>query len=75
MGIKDAQRLREPQGENTELKKLLADQMLKPKALGIALEGKLWARRGLAAKVKSAPSCCVRAVCRRLGNSLRLALH
>ena len=38
MGIKDAQRLRELEKENGELKKLLADQMLKSKALEIALE-------------------------------------
>ena len=33
MGIKEAQRLRDLEKENTELKKLLADQMLKSKAL------------------------------------------
>lgn len=38
MGIKDAQRLRELEKENGDLKKLLADQMLKSKALEIALE-------------------------------------
>ena len=38
MGIKDAQRLRDLEKENGELKKLLADQMLKSKALEIALE-------------------------------------
>jgi len=38
MGIKEAQRLRDLEKENTELKKLLADQMLKSKALEIALE-------------------------------------
>jgi hypothetical protein len=38
MGITEAQRLRELERENTELKKLLADQMLKNKALEIALE-------------------------------------
>ena len=38
MGISEAQRLREMERENTELKKLLADQMLKNKALEIALE-------------------------------------
>jgi putative transposase len=38
MGITEAQRLREMERENTELKKLLADQMLKNKALEIALE-------------------------------------
>jgi len=38
MGITEAQRLRELERENTELKKLLADQLLKNKALEIALE-------------------------------------
>ncbi len=37
MGIKEAQRLRELEKENSELKKLMADQMLKSKALEIAL--------------------------------------
>ena len=36
-GIKEVQRLRDLKRENTELKKLLADQMLKSKALEIAL--------------------------------------
>ncbi len=38
MGIKEAQRLKDLEKENSELKKLLADQMLKTKALEIALE-------------------------------------
>lgn len=38
MDVKEAQRLRDLEKENTELKKLLADQMLKAKALEIALE-------------------------------------
>ena len=38
MGLKEARRLRELEKENTELKKLLADQLLKAKALEIALE-------------------------------------
>jgi putative transposase len=37
----EAQRLRELEKENSELKKLLADQLLKAKALEIALEKKL----------------------------------
>ena len=41
MGIKEAQRFRDLERENTELKKLLADQMLKSKALEIALEKNL----------------------------------
>ena len=41
MELKEAQRLRELEKENTELKKLLADQMLKAKALEIALEKNL----------------------------------
>jgi putative transposase len=41
MGIKEAQRLRDLEKENTELNKLLADQMLKSKALEIALEKNL----------------------------------
>jgi putative transposase len=41
MDIKEAQRLRDLERENTELKKLLADQMLKSKALEIALEKNL----------------------------------
>ena len=41
MGIEEAQRLRELERENTELKKLLAEQMLKSKALEIALEKNL----------------------------------
>ena len=40
MGLSEAQRLRDLEKENTELKKLLADQMLKAKALEIALEKK-----------------------------------
>jgi putative transposase len=38
MEMKEAHRLKELEHENTELKKLLADQMLKAKALEIALE-------------------------------------
>jgi putative transposase len=41
MDLKEAQRLRDLEKENTELKKLLADQLLKAKALEIALEKKL----------------------------------
>lgn len=41
MGIKEAQRLRDLEKENSELKKLLAEQMLKSKALEIALEKNL----------------------------------
>jgi putative transposase len=41
MGIKEAQRLRDLEKENTELNKLLADQMLKSKALEIALKKNL----------------------------------
>lgn len=41
MDVKEAQRLRDLEKENTELKKLLADQMLKAKALEIALEKNL----------------------------------
>ncbi len=52
-------------GENTELKKLLADQMLKSKALEIALEKN--SERGAAAKVQIGLSCSGRTVCRWLG--------
>ena len=38
MGVKEAQRLRDLEKENSELKKLLADQMLQARALEIALE-------------------------------------
>lgn len=38
MDLKDAQRLRDLEKENAELKKLLAEQLLKSKALEIALE-------------------------------------
>jgi putative transposase len=38
MGLPEVQRLRELERENTGLKELLADQMLKNKALEIALE-------------------------------------
>ena len=38
MGLSEAQRLRELERENTKLKELLADQLLKSKALEIALE-------------------------------------
>lgn len=38
MDLKEAQRLRDLEKENSELKKLLADQLLKTKALEIALE-------------------------------------
>jgi len=41
MDLKEAQRLRALEKENTELKKLLADQLLKTKALEIALEKNL----------------------------------
>ena len=41
MDVKEAQRLRDLEKENTELKKLLADQLLKNKALEIALEKNL----------------------------------
>ena len=37
MKLKEARRLKELEKENTELKKLLADQLLKTKALEIAL--------------------------------------
>lgn len=40
MDLSEAQRLHDLEKENTELKKLLADQMLKAKALEIALEKK-----------------------------------
>ncbi len=38
MDLKEAQRLRDLEKENSELKKLLADQMLRARALEIALE-------------------------------------
>ena len=38
MGLPEVQRLRDLERENTELKKLLADQLLKNQALEIALE-------------------------------------
>lgn len=38
VGLPEVQRLRELERENTDLKKLLADQLLKNKALEIALE-------------------------------------
>jgi putative transposase len=41
MGVKEAQRLRNIEKENSELKKILAEQMLKSKALEIALEKNL----------------------------------
>lgn len=41
MDLKEAQRLRDLEKENSELKKLLADQLLKTKALEIALEKNL----------------------------------
>jgi len=41
MDLKEAQRLRALEKENAELKALLADQLLKTKALEIALEKNL----------------------------------
>ena len=41
MNLKEAQRLRDLEKENTELKKMLAEEMLKAKALKIALEKNL----------------------------------
>jgi len=41
MGLQEVQRLRDLERENTELKKLLADQLLNNKALEIALEKEL----------------------------------
>ena len=38
MDLKEAQRLKDLEKENGELKKMLADQMLKARALEIALE-------------------------------------
>jgi hypothetical protein len=38
MKLREAQRLRQLERESTELKKLLAEQLLKTKALEIALE-------------------------------------
>ncbi|MGF1453587.1 MAG: transposase [Opitutales bacterium] len=38
MDVKEAQRLRDLEKENTELKKLLADELLRNQALKIALE-------------------------------------
>ncbi|MEE4208722.1 MAG: transposase, partial [Parvularcula sp.] len=41
MDVREAQRLRDLEKENGELKKLLADQLLKARALEIALEKNL----------------------------------
>jgi hypothetical protein len=41
MDLREAQRLRDLEKENGELKKLLAEQLLKTKALEIALEKNL----------------------------------
>ena len=38
MDLKEAQRMRDLEKENSELKQLLAEQLLKTKALEIALE-------------------------------------
>jgi len=38
MGVKDVQKLKELERESSELKKMLADQMLKNRALEIVLE-------------------------------------
>ncbi|XOV69902.1 MAG: transposase [Verrucomicrobiota bacterium] len=55
MCIKEAQRLRDIDKENSELKKLLAEQMLKSKVLEIALEKKPLSpgrRRRMALKIQ-----------------------
>ncbi len=60
MDLKEVQRLRDLEKENTELKKLLADQLLKTKALEIALEENLWARSaGAGLRRRSSPRCRV----------------
>ena len=64
--------------ENSELKTLLAEQLLKTKALEIALGKPLLSpdrQRSMAAKVQRALSCSRRAVCRWLGLGLCLGLH
>ena len=61
MGLKEARRLRELEKENTELKKLLADQLLKARALEIALEKNICAPRGSGSEPRwCAPGCRVR---------------
>ena len=69
MDLKEAQRLRALEKENAELKGLLADQLLKTKALEISLEKTLSPerQRGLAKRVQVALSCSGRAACRWLG--------
>ena len=59
MDLKEAQRLRELERENGELKKLLADQLLKTKALEMALEKplSLERQRRLADRIKAQLSC------------------
>ena len=65
----EVRRLRELEKENTELKKLLADQLLKTKALDIVLEktSEPGAAAGRTALVRSKLSCSGRSVCRWLG--------
>ncbi len=57
MDLKEAQRLRDLEKENTGLKKLLADQLLKTKALEIALEKTSEPGAGL--RRRSSPRCRV----------------
>ncbi len=68
--LKEAQRLKDLEKENGELKKMLADQMLKARALEIALGKKHLSperQRGLAEKVQAALRCSGRKACRWLG--------
>ena len=69
MDLKEARRLRALEKENTEFKKLLADQLLKTKALEIALEKHLSParQRKVATLVRSRLSCSGRSVCRWFG--------
>ena len=78
MDLEEAQRLGDLEKENSELKTLLAEQLLKTKALEIALGKPLLSpdrQRSMAAKVQRALSCSRRAVCRWLGLGLCLGLH
>jgi len=69
MGLKEARRLRELEKENSELKKLLADPLLKAGALEIALKKHLSPerQRERAAVVRSRLPCSGQSVCRWLG--------
>ena len=72
MDVSEAKRLKDLEGENNELKKMLADSLLKNRVLE-AINAKRWCARGTSdgwpPSLSKVGLCCGRAVCRYLGLS------